>query len=108
MKHTHTSSSQSAAAADGIEVVDLDYLGEPRSVATAFISSAGRFALVDPGPSTTLATVRQNLADRGASVADIESILLTHIHLDHAGATGTLVRDNPKIRVYVHARGAPH
>ena len=42
------------------------------------------------------------------SVADIEAILLTHIHLDHAGATGTLLRENPKIRVYVHERGAPH
>jgi glyoxylase-like metal-dependent hydrolase (beta-lactamase superfamily II) len=41
-------------------------------------------------------------------VADIRSILLTHIHLDHAGATGTLVRENPSIEVLVHERGAPH
>jgi glyoxylase-like metal-dependent hydrolase (beta-lactamase superfamily II) len=42
------------------------------------------------------------------AVADVRTILLTHIHLDHAGATGTLVRENPAIRVFVHERGAPH
>ena len=92
----------------GIDVVDLEYLGQARSVASVIITSAGGLALVDPGPSTTLPVIRQELAERGASVDDIESILLTHIHLDHAGVTGTLVRLNPRIRVYVHTRGAPH
>jgi glyoxylase-like metal-dependent hydrolase (beta-lactamase superfamily II) len=41
-------------------------------------------------------------------VSDIESLLITHIHLDHAGATGLLVEENPKIKVFVHERGAPH
>jgi glyoxylase-like metal-dependent hydrolase (beta-lactamase superfamily II) len=41
-------------------------------------------------------------------VRDVTALLLTHIHLDHAGATGTLVRENPVLRVYVHERGAPH
>ena len=44
----------------------------------------------------------------GIAVADLRAILLTHIHLDHAGATGTLVRENPTLRVYVHEKGAPH
>jgi glyoxylase-like metal-dependent hydrolase (beta-lactamase superfamily II) len=48
------------------------------------------------------------LKAQGIRVADIESILLTHIHLDHAGATGLLVRENPKIKVFVHEKGAPH
>lgn len=91
-----------------IEVVDLDYLGDPLAVATVFITGAGRFAILDPGPSTSLPTLRRRLAERGSSVADVESILLTHIHLDHAGATGTLLRENPGIRVFVHARGARH
>jgi glyoxylase-like metal-dependent hydrolase (beta-lactamase superfamily II) len=94
--------------APGIELVDLAYLGEPRSVASVFITGTDGVAIVDPGPSTTLALVRQRLAEQGVSVADITAILLTHIHLDHAGATGTLVRENPQIRVYVHERGAPH
>jgi glyoxylase-like metal-dependent hydrolase (beta-lactamase superfamily II) len=48
------------------------------------------------------------LESAGVSLADVTAILVTHIHLDHAGATGTLLRENPHIRVYVHERGAPH
>jgi glyoxylase-like metal-dependent hydrolase (beta-lactamase superfamily II) len=92
----------------GIDVIDLEYLEQARSVASVIIGGAGRLAVLDPGPSTTLPILRRQLAERGASVDDIESILLTHIHLDHAGVTGTLVRLNPRIRVYVHTRGAAH
>src|SRR3970282_1221210 len=48
------------------------------------------------------------LRQRGIELRDVRQLLLTHIHLDHAGATGTLLRENPAIRVYVHERGAPH
>src|SRR5579862_1525631 len=92
----------------GIEVIDLEYLDEPRSVASVFLGEDGGIAIVDPGPSTSLAVLRRRLDDRGASVEDVTAILLTHIHLDHAGSTGTLVRDNPRIRVFVHERGAAH
>jgi len=98
----------SQAVAPDIDVVDLEYLGQARSVATVMIAGASGLALVDPGPSTTLPAVRRQLSERGASVEDLESILLTHIHLDHAGGTGALVRENPRIRVYVHERGARH
>jgi glyoxylase-like metal-dependent hydrolase (beta-lactamase superfamily II) len=94
--------------ATGIEVIDLEYLNESRSIASVFVAGGDGIAIVDPGPSTSLPVVRRRLADRGASVADITAIVLTHIHLDHAGSTGTLVRDNPRIRVFVHARGGPH
>lgn len=94
--------------APGIEVIDLEYLNESRSIASVFLAGSDGLAIVDPGPSTSLPVVRRRLADRGASVADITAIVLTHIHLDHAGSTGTLVRENPRIRVFVHARGAPH
>lgn len=59
-------------------------------------------ALIDPGPSSSIEAVLAGLD--GAP----EAILLTHIHLDHAGATGTLVRRFPGLRVYVHEAGAPH
>src|SRR4029453_11667637 len=48
------------------------------------------------------------LRRKGIGLGDVRQILLTHIHLDHAGVTGTLVRENPAIRVFVHERGAPH
>jgi glyoxylase-like metal-dependent hydrolase (beta-lactamase superfamily II) len=52
--------------------------------------------------------LRAGLERGGIRVGDVDALLLTHIHLDHAGATGTLVRENPAMRVYVHEKGAPH
>lgn len=103
-----TDATASEPIAPGIEVIDLEYLNESRSIASVFLTGDDGIAIVDPGPSTALSVVRRRLADRGASVADLTAIVLTHIHLDHAGATGTLVRENPGIQVFVHARGAPH
>ncbi|MDA1093505.1 MAG: MBL fold metallo-hydrolase [Acidobacteria bacterium] len=94
--------------ARGITYADLNFLGKPRIIAAAAIDSPGGVALVDPGPSTCLETLRAALSEQGITLADVRAILLTHIHLDHAGATGTLVRDNPEIQVYVHERGARH
>ncbi len=94
--------------ARGITYADLMFLGQPRVIATAVLQDAGGATLVDPGPSTCLDTLRSSLRGQGIAPADVRTILLTHIHLDHAGATGTLVRENPDIQVYVHERGAPH
>ncbi len=54
------------------------------------------------------ATDRRPRSAAASRTREIQAILLTHIHLDHAGATGTLVREHPHIRVFVHERGAPH
>ena len=77
-------------------------------MASALLESGGHVSLIDPGPASTVETVREELRSRGISIADLNAILLTHIHLDHAGATGSLVRENPKLPVYVHRNGAPH
>jgi glyoxylase-like metal-dependent hydrolase (beta-lactamase superfamily II) len=92
----------------GIGFEDLEFLGMPRVIATVMVEGPDGLAIVDPGPSTTLPTLIGHLRSRGARVGDIRSVLLTHIHLDHAGATGLLVRDNPALSVYVHRVGAPH
>jgi glyoxylase-like metal-dependent hydrolase (beta-lactamase superfamily II) len=94
--------------AAGLEYVDLNFLGVPEIIATAVLHGASGVALIDPGPSTTLDNLKASLQRRNISVADVRQILLTHIHLDHAGVTGTLVRENPAIEVFVHERGAPH
>jgi glyoxylase-like metal-dependent hydrolase (beta-lactamase superfamily II) len=88
--------------------IDLLWTGRPRSIAAVLLESDGHRAILDPGPSSTLATLREQLRARGLSVQDLDTILLTHIHLDHAGAAGSLVRENPRLAVYVHERGAPH
>jgi glyoxylase-like metal-dependent hydrolase (beta-lactamase superfamily II) len=94
--------------APGIRFADLRFRHTPSVIATVVLEGSGRIALIDPGPTSTLATLREELGRGGRSIADVEAVLLTHIHLDHAGATGTLVAENPRIRVYVHAVGAPH
>jgi glyoxylase-like metal-dependent hydrolase (beta-lactamase superfamily II) len=94
--------------APGFDHVDINFLGYPQIIATAILHGKGGVALVDPGPSSTLPTLRAALRERGIGPADIRAILLTHIHLDHAGSTGTLVRELPHATVYVHRRGAAH
>jgi len=88
--------------------LDLDWAGHPRSIASALLRSGGGVALVDPGPSSTIPNLREQLAVHGVRIGDLDALFLTHIHLDHAGACGALVRENPRLRVYVHSRGAPH
>jgi glyoxylase-like metal-dependent hydrolase (beta-lactamase superfamily II) len=91
-----------------LSVLDLDFHEGPRSLAGGLFNGPGGAILVDPGPSSALEGLRRGLAEHGRSVDDLQAILLTHIHLDHAGATGVLARENPRLRIFVHARGAPH
>ncbi len=90
------------------DYVDLNFLGRPGIIATAIIRGPDGVALVDPGPSTTLPALRVGLRANGVELEQVRQVLLTHIHLDHAGGTGTLVKDHPAIEVFVHERGAPH
>ncbi|OFW09024.1 MAG: hypothetical protein A3H96_13390 [Acidobacteria bacterium RIFCSPLOWO2_02_FULL_67_36] len=94
--------------AAGLDYVDLNFLGYPQIIATAIIQGAPGIALIDPGPSTTLPHLGGALDRKGITWKDVRHVLLTHIHLDHAGATGSIVRDRPWIEVFVHERGAPH
>lgn len=94
--------------AAGISYIDLGFRDTPRIIAAAVLQSPTGVALVDPGPASTLPTLLGALGRSGIGIDDLTAIVLTHIHLDHAGATGTLVGQNPRLRVYVHERGAPH
>ena len=94
--------------AAGMDYIDLRFLGRPEIIATAVLQYTSGVALIDPGPSTTLTTLEGELSKSGITVRDVRQILLTHIHLDHAGATGSLVQANPEIEVFVHDIGAPH
>jgi len=96
------------ALASGMSYLDLNFLGVPRVIATAVLQGPAGVALIDPGPSSTLPTLRSTLQNAGIALADVNAVLLTHIHLDHAGATGTLAHEAPGLRVFVHEKGAPH
>jgi glyoxylase-like metal-dependent hydrolase (beta-lactamase superfamily II) len=93
---------------DFVTPIDLLWTGRPRSIATALIRDGDFAALVDPGPSSSLPRLREQLEQRGLRVGELQAIFLTHIHLDHAGATGSLVKENAGLQVYVHAKGAAH
>ncbi|MGC1686073.1 MAG: MBL fold metallo-hydrolase, partial [Candidatus Acidiferrales bacterium] len=86
----------------------LKHGNRDRYIACCLLDCGNELALVDPGPSSTLDELVRRLKERCASISDVGTILLTHIHFDHAGATGTLVEQNPRIRIFVHERGAAH
>jgi glyoxylase-like metal-dependent hydrolase (beta-lactamase superfamily II) len=89
-------------------VLDTNWMGRSRSIGAVLLESDGHRAVIDPGPASTLGTLRGLLDARGIGVSDLNAILLTHIHLDHAGATGALIRENPNLEVYVHKAGMLH
>jgi glyoxylase-like metal-dependent hydrolase (beta-lactamase superfamily II) len=94
--------------ASGLSWIDLLFLGRPHARSPSQSHAASGTALIDPGPSTCRKTLDLELARRGVNWRDVTDILLTHIHLDHAGVTGTLVKEHPHLRVWVHEKGAPH
>jgi glyoxylase-like metal-dependent hydrolase (beta-lactamase superfamily II) len=81
------------------QVIDLVHLGRPRAIGAWLLDEI----VVDPGPSSCLAQLLAGLDGRQP-----RALALTHIHLDHAGAAGTLARRFPQMEVWVHERGAPH
>ena len=92
----------------GLSWIDLGFLGRSDVIAAAIVQGSSGVAIVDPGPTTCLATLESGLQAQGIRWNDVRHILLTHIHLDHAGATGTIVREHPHVSVLVHERGAKH
>ncbi len=89
-------------------IIDLHFRGYEGAIASCLLEGGGELAVVDCGPTSCLPKLREGLAERGVDVGDLTALLLTHIHFDHAGAAGSLVRENPRLRVYVHNKGAAH
>lgn len=90
------------------EPIDLLHLGRRRSIGCYLIDTEDGPALFDCGPSTTIGALKEGLAANGLVLAEVRHLLLSHIHLDHAGAAGALVREHPRLQVHVSEIGAPH
>jgi glyoxylase-like metal-dependent hydrolase (beta-lactamase superfamily II) len=88
--------------------IDLHHLGAEHVIGSYVVDTDDGPALHDCGPSTGVSALKAGLRERGLELADIRHLLLSHIHLDHAGATGVLVREHPALQVHVSAVGAPH
>jgi glyoxylase-like metal-dependent hydrolase (beta-lactamase superfamily II) len=93
---------------DRLWLLDLRFLGEPNVVAAYLMAGNDELALIETGPSSTLPALRAGIRSAGFAPADLTALLVTHIHLDHAGASGVLIREAPRATVYVHPVGAPH
>ncbi|HEY6149448.1 MAG TPA: MBL fold metallo-hydrolase [Gaiellaceae bacterium] len=91
-----------------IEPLDLLHLGRPKVIGCYLVETSDGLALQDCGPATCVPELKKHLAERGLELRDLRHLLLSHIHLDHAGATGTLVREHPELQVHVSEIGAPH
>jgi glyoxylase-like metal-dependent hydrolase (beta-lactamase superfamily II) len=97
-----------APLATGVDFTDLHFVGQPGIIATGLIHGPAGVALVDPGPTTSLPTLEAALTARGFAWTDVRAVLLTHIHLDHAGGVGHILKRAPHARLYVHERGVRH
>lgn len=93
-------------ANSNIITIDLNFQGKTQSIASYLIKHSDGAVLVESGPGSSLPALEAALAKEGLSPRNITHILLTHIHLDHAGAAGWLSRHGAQI--YVHPNGAPH
>jgi glyoxylase-like metal-dependent hydrolase (beta-lactamase superfamily II) len=90
-----------------LDPIDLQHQTE-RVIGVYLVETADGPALFDCGPSTCIQALKTGLTERGLALTDVRHLLLSHIHLDHAGAAGTLVREHPGLRVHVSEIGAPH
>jgi glyoxylase-like metal-dependent hydrolase (beta-lactamase superfamily II) len=88
--------------------LDLHYQGAERVIGSYLVETEDGPALFDCGPSSCLERLHVALRERALELRDVRHLLLSHIHLDHAGAAGVLVREHPALQVHVSEIGAPH
>jgi glyoxylase-like metal-dependent hydrolase (beta-lactamase superfamily II) len=93
--------------ADGITAVDTEYV-RPQMDASHVVAAGGRAAIVDTGPNTAVPLILAALDELGLAPETVDYLFLTHVHLDHAGGAGALMRALPNATAIVHPRGAPH
>lgn len=88
--------------------ISLPFKGEENILGSYLFNGQNELAIIDPGPTSTADALLKQMSASGFAPQDVTHILLTHIHLDHAGAVGSLLQKMPRATVYVHTKGAPH
>src|SRR6266480_674829 len=88
--------------------LDLHHQGAERVIGAYLVETDEGPAVFDCGPSSCVEELKARLRERGLELEDVRHLLLSHIHLDHAGAAGVLVREHPSLQVHVSEIGAPH
>ena len=92
----------------GLWHISLPFLGEHEIIGSYLLVGADDLAIIDPGPESMLEPLLASIEEAGFDPEDVTHIVATHVHLDHAGAAGSLVNRMPGARVFVHSKGAPH
>jgi glyoxylase-like metal-dependent hydrolase (beta-lactamase superfamily II) len=92
----------------GVFLIDHHFRGAPGVIASYLIADGDALTLVEAGPASTVETLLAGVRRAGFDPARIAQVVVTHIHLDHAGAAGTLLRRLPRAQLFVHPVGAPH
>lgn len=95
------------ALGHGITAIDTGFM-RPRFDAAYLVTEAGRAAYVDSGTNDALPRLLAALDAQGLDRTAVDYVIVTHVHLDHAGAAGLLMQQLPNARLVVHPRGAPH
>jgi glyoxylase-like metal-dependent hydrolase (beta-lactamase superfamily II) len=91
-----------------VRIIDLLHMGHERTIASYLLDTDDGPALFDCGPATCFDALKAGLAQHDVALTDVRHLLLSHVHLDHAGAAGVLVREHPELQVHVSGIGAPH
>ena len=89
------------------EIIDLHFQGFPHVIASYVLRGPDRVAVIETGPASTYPALKAGLADLDIELTQVTDVLVTHVHLDHAGAAGWLARESGAT-VHVHTVGAPH
>ena len=91
-----------------IETMDLGFMDTEEIIASFLLTGEGSTAIIETGPTTCIENLMRGLEDRGVGPEEVEKVFLTHVHLDHAGASGNLTELLPNATFYVHEIGHPH
>lgn len=94
--------------AERIWAIDLGFQGWSQVIYAYLLAAPDELVLIETGPTSTLPALRAGIAAAGFDPAQLRKIFLSHIHLDHAGAAGVIVRELPDVEIFVHPIGAPH
>jgi glyoxylase-like metal-dependent hydrolase (beta-lactamase superfamily II) len=89
-------------------LIDHKFQGVPGTIASYLLTDRDDLTLIETGPATTIETLLAGIRAAGYDPDQIIRLIVTHIHLDHAGAAGSLIQRLPRARLFVHRVGAPH
>lgn len=92
---------------DSIGLIDAEVFGIP-SFTSAYLIAGEKLALIETGPTKSAPMIIEGIRGFGFDPGDISYLIVTHVHIDHGGGAGTLVREMPRAKVVIHEKGARH